>query len=122
MILTGEMNLSWIRFKDRYLFSLNVGLAVSLSLYFFKKDFQHHWIPLLWMTSCFVSDKLNQFQLIFFKKVGHFNSLILLSLFYFLFFSPFSIIYKLFFIHSSFETSKSYWIKKDQNCDFDRPF
>jgi len=114
--------LNWTRFKERYLFSLNVALAASLTLYFIRKDFHLHWIPVGWMLGCFFSVKMTNMQVEFFKKIGHINSSIILISFYFVFLTPFSIFYRVFFRHPSFKSGKSSWIKNDQNCDFDRPF
>ena len=122
IILNGEMNLNWTKFKQRYLLSFNVFLAFSLSLYLTRRDFQLHWIPLVWMLGCFISEKIAINQLKVLKKIGNLNFIVILSLFYFLFFSPFSVLYRVFFRHSSFKAGTSTWITKDQVCDFDLPF
>lgn len=114
--------MNWIKFKERYLFSVNVALMASIFIYFNNGEIHFYWISGLWLVGCLLSDRLNGLQLGFFKLVGRMNSTIILSLFYFLFFSPYSIFYKVFFKHSSFRKGTSSWIKKDQKCDFDRPF
>lgn len=122
MTSTGRRNLNWTKFKSRYLFSLNAGIAISLVLYFTRKDLVYHWIPLLLVISCFISDRLNQILLLFFRQLGHVNSRLILTIFYFFIFTPFSVIYRLFFLHDSFKKGKSSWIKNDRICDFDQPF
>jgi hypothetical protein len=120
--LTGEINLSWINLKERYLFSVNVAIAAGLLIYLNNGSIYYFWISGLWLFGCIVSDRLNGLQFSLFKTLGRMNSTIILGLFYFLFFSPYSIFYRLFFKHSSFRKGTSFWIKKDQSCDFDRPF
>jgi cytochrome b subunit of formate dehydrogenase len=57
-----------------------------------------------------------------FLFIGHTNSKILLAVFYFLFFTPFSWFYKLFYKHSSFRKADSQWVVKNDRCDFEAPF
>jgi len=114
--------LSWIKFKERHLFSVNVAIAASCLIYLNNGPLYYFWIIGLWLLGCVVSDRLNGLQLSLFKLLGRMNSTIILSLFYFLFFTPYSIFYRLFFKHSSFRKGTSFWVRKDQNCDFDRPF
>ena len=119
---TGEMNLSWTKFRDKYLFTINGVLALGILLYFSRKDFRYHGYLAGWLAICLVFPKMAKLQEKGFIGFGKINSKIVLTLFYVMFFTPFSIFYKLFFKHSSFKTLPGQLVEKKIISDFDRPF
>jgi hypothetical protein len=122
MTVTGEKNLNWTKFRDTYLFSVTSNLALGIILFLIRRDFAWHGVILLWLVLNLVFKPCREIQKKIFFKIGHFNSTILLSVFYFLFFTPFSLFYKSLKRHESFQPSTSRWTKRDDQCDFDRPF
>lgn len=122
MILIGGKCLSWTNFKTKHLISVNLAVVASFLLWKLRGDFLFHPVILVWMAGTFTSQKLleKEKQAMFF--VGKMNGLLILSFFYFLIFSPFSILYRFFFRHQSFKKSSSSFQIKDSVSPFDRPF
>jgi hypothetical protein len=120
--MTGEQNLSWTKFRDNYLFTINFSIMLGVLLYAFRKDFT--WHPLVggWLVLTLIFDQLKELQKKLLAKVGHFNSTILLSSFYYLFFTPFSFIYRGFFRNKAFTETTQRFEKKESISPFDRPF
>jgi hypothetical protein len=122
MIVTGEKNLNWTKLRDTYLFAITSNVALGLVLYLVRKDFTWHGAVILWLLLTLVFESCRKIQKNVFLKIGHFNSSLLLSVFYFFIFTPFSLFYKGFKRHESFLPASSRWIEKSDKCDFDRPF
>ncbi len=120
--MIGEKNLSWTKFKTKYLFSLNVFLVMSIIVYTARKDFLYHWPILVWTILCLISDRIRTLEFKAFQIVGKINSSIFLTVFYFLFFCPFSVIYRIFFKNSAFKDASSRFVEKNSISDFSRPF
>lgn len=120
--MTGEMNLSWIKFRDKYLFTINFSIMLSVILYGIRKDFTWHPVIGSWLTLTFFFENLRELQKKILAKVGHFNSTILLTSFYYLFFTPFSLVYKTFFRNKAFVATAGRKEKKESISSFDRPF
>lgn len=121
-MISGEVNLNWIKFKRDYLFSVNVGIVLSIILFVSRKDFLWHPVILIWVSICFLSPKARKIQERAFHILGKINSTIILTIFYFLFFTPFGLIYRLFFRHDSFKKNESTFMSKTSISDFNRPF
>lgn len=69
-----------------------------------------------------LSGKIRSWQKMLLVKIGLINSQILLFIFYFLFFTPFSVLYRLFFRNQAFIRADSRLVKKDSISDFSSPF
>jgi hypothetical protein len=122
MILIGGVNLSWTKFKSTYLFTVNFAIMLSVILYSVRKDLTLHPLILAWFSVCLIFRKPRSFQHTVMKTFGMINSTILLSAFYFLFFTPFSIIYRLFFRSKAFKKSHGRLSEKTSISDFQYPF
>lgn len=122
MIQIGEKSLSWTKFKDSYLLIINFAIVLSILSYLFRHDFLL--LPFIgsWLLVVLVNLKFREFSKQFIKKLGAINSGLILTLFYFLFFTPFSIFYKAFFRNKAFLKSSSRFVKKDSISDFQYPF
>jgi hypothetical protein len=114
--------LSWTKFKEEYLFSVNAVLAEGIFLYLFRKDFTYHPILMLWLMTCLFWAKARAWHLTFFHALGFINTRLILGSFYFLFFSPFSVLYRIFFKKNSFGLKGGALVKKDTISSFDQPF
>lgn len=114
--------MSWTDIKNKHLFSFNLALVASFLLWQVRKDFLFHPVILLWFFMTLFSEKLREKEKKGMVFVGKMNGLIILSVFYFLIFSPFSLFYRLFFRHQSFNKSESTFEMKDSISPFDRPF
>lgn len=116
------MNLNWTNFKAKYLFTVNFCIMLSVILYTVRKDFHSHWVIGVWLVICLFSEKARSAQVKILKFVGFINSTILLSAFYFLFFTPFSVLYRMFFRNKAFVKADSRFAKKESISSFDLPF
>lgn len=114
--------MNWTNFKANYLFTVNFCIMLSVILYSVRKDFQWHWVVGVWLILCLAIPTLREFQKTILKYVGHINSTILLTTFYFLFFTPFSFFYRAFFRNAAFKEANSRFVKKESISEFDRPF
>lgn len=114
--------MSWTRFKERHLFSLNLALVAGLILWKVRGDFTYHPLILVWLLLGFFLPTLRRAERALLHAVGKVNGLILLTLFYFLAFTPFSLIYRGFFRHQSFRKRASSFEVKESVSPFDRPF
>ncbi len=122
MMNIGRKNLNWIKRRDDFIFLVSSNISLAVILYIVRKDFTYHWVlALMFILALFYSRVLN-LQKRMFLFIGQMNSKIILVSFYFVFFTPFSILYKLFFRHSSFKDSKTSFVVKKDRCDFERPF
>lgn len=95
---------------------------LAVILYAFRKDFTWHPVVMGWLILTLFIEGLREFQKVVLAKVGHFNSTVLLTAFYYLFFSPFSVIYKIFYRNPAFRKAQSRFQKKESISSFDRPF
>lgn len=95
---------------------------LSVLLYGIRRDFNFHILIVIWLVLCLLSFKVRSYQTKFFILLGHFNSKILLSSFYLLFFTPFSVIYRLAFRNKSFTKTTTRFVVKNDISPFDRPF
>jgi hypothetical protein len=120
--MTGGKNLSWTKFRDNYLFTINFSLMLSVILYSVRKDFIWHPVIGGWLTLTLFIPALKELQKKVLAVVGHVNSKILLTTFYYLFFSPFAVFYRLFFRNKAFIKADSRFEKKNSISSFDRPF
>lgn len=116
------MNLSWTKFKEKHLFSINLGIMASLLLWQLRKDLTFHGIIAAWVIAGFFLAPLRVFEKKAMITIGKINGTILLTIFYFVFFTPFSFLYRWFFRHESFRKGRSTFIAKTDACDFTRPF
>jgi cytochrome b subunit of formate dehydrogenase len=116
------MNLNWIKHRDKFIFALSSNVSLSVLLYVIRKDFAFHWILALLFAACLIFPHVLALQKKLFLFIGYTNSKILLTVFYFLFFTPFSWFYKLFYKHESFRQADSQWVAKDDSCNFNTPF
>ncbi|MFL5783236.1 MAG: hypothetical protein ACJ76H_01420 [Bacteriovoracaceae bacterium] len=114
--------MSWTEFKSKHFFSVNLGIVASIILWQVRKDLSYHWPIALWVMAGFMIPSLRTFERKAMLTIGKVNGTILLSVFYFLFFTPFSFIYRWKFRHPSFKKLDSCFIVKDSISDFDRPF
>jgi hypothetical protein len=114
--------LNWTKFKKEYLFHLNATLMEAAVLYSIRRDFKYHWVLVLWLLLCLMSKKLRERHLQFFKILGFINTRLILGSFYFFFFTPFSVFYRLFFKKAAFETQGGRVVKKETISSFDQPF
>lgn len=116
------MNLSWTKFKEKHLFSLNLGVVAALTLWQVRKDLSWHPVIALWLLLGFFTPPIRSFEKKAMLTIGKINGTILLTLFYYLIFTPFSFLYRPFFRHQSFRRSGSTFQKKESISPFDRPF
>jgi hypothetical protein len=114
--------LSWTDFKAKHLFSVNLGIVAAAILWQIRKDFSYHWIIALWVVAGFLVPNFRTFERKVMLTIGKINGMILLSVFYFLFFTPFSFFYRWKLRHPSFRKLNSSFIVKDAISDFERPF
>jgi hypothetical protein len=119
---TGRKNLIWTKHRNDFIFSVSSNTSLGIILYVMRKDFLFHWIVGVLFLLCLLFPKVLDFEKKVFSFIGHTNSKIILTVFYFIFFSPFSLIYKLFFRHDSFKASQKRLVAKTERCDFERPF
>ncbi len=101
---------------------MNLALVAGLLLWQIRKDFTLHPFIIFWLVFTFFSLKARAVEKKVMLLVGKINGMIILSLFYFLIFSPFSILYRLFFRHQSFRKAPSTFLTKNEISPFDRPF
>jgi len=120
--MNGGMNLNWTNFKEKYLFSINFCFMLSVIIYGAGGGVIWYSGVLALLILSLLSDKVRSVQKKFPFKVGLFNSQILLFIFYFFFFTPFSIFYRLFFRNKAFLKTSSRFIPKESISDFSRPF
>ena len=114
--------MSWTDFKAKYLFSINFAIMLSVILYSIRKDYVFHFLIAIWLVISLFTPKARALEKKLLGKVGHVNSTILLTSFYFLFFTPFSLVYKWFFRKESFKDGSSRLIEKNSISDFNLPF
>ena len=114
--------MNWTEFKKNHLFSVNLAIVVSFILWQIRKDFLFHPVILAWLGLSFFLPQMKTAEKKFMLTLGKINGFLLLSLFYFVFFTPFSFFYRWFFRHKSFEKTTSTFITKNQISDFQRPF
>lgn len=114
--------MNWTNFRDKHLFSVNLAIVVSLFLWKIRGDFTSHWVVLLWLIGGFLLPALRSAEKKALHAVGKFNGMILLTVFYFVFFTPYSILYRAFFRNRSFEKQNSTFVLKTDTPDFTRPF
>ncbi len=101
---------------------MNLAIVAGFLLWQVRKDFLFHPIIIGWLILTFFSAKAREKEKAVMLFVGKVNGMIILSVFYFLIFSPFSVFYRLFFRHGSFRKSASTFEIKDSISPFDRPF
>lgn len=116
------MNLSWINFKEKHLFSVNIAIVASFILWQVRRDFIWHPAILAWFVAGFLLPQFRVAERKLMLALGKVNGLIILSVFYFLIFTPFSFFYRWFFRHHSFRKMSSTFDHKTSISPFDRPF
>lgn len=116
------MSLSWTKFREKHLFSVNLAVVAGLILWQARKDFTFHPVIILWCATGFFVPALRRIEKKLMLAVGKVNGFILLSVFYFLAFTPFALCYRWFFRHKSFVKSDSTFVTKTSLSDFQRPF
>ncbi len=99
-----------------------MAIVASIVLWKFRGDFRFHWIVLLWLAGGFFIPFLRKTEKNFLHVVGKFNGAIILTIFYFVFFTPYSFLYRAFFRNKSFGKSNSTFVLKIDSPDFTRPF
>lgn len=122
MTQTGEMNLNLTKFFNKYLFRINFAIMVATILYVSRRDWQWHPVVVSLLILSFVFPVIETGEKRLLHAVGKFNSTFLLICFYFLFFTPFSFIYRAFFKNKAFELRNTGLIEKTEISPFDRPF
>lgn len=120
--MNGGMSLSWINFKEKYLFSINFCIMLSAIIYGAGGGVLWYSGVLTLLVLSLLSSGVRSVQKKFLFKVGLLNSQILLFIFYFLFFTPFSVFYRLFFRNKAFLKTSSRFASKESISDFARPF
>ncbi len=116
------MNLSWTNFRDKHLFSVNVSIVASIVLWKIRGDFTYHGLVAFWMIGGFFLPLLRTIEKKILLTIGKINGAILLTIFYFFFFTPYSVIYRTFFRNQSFKKLNSTFVQKNDSPDFTRPF
>ena len=114
--------MNWTDFKNKHLFSVNLALVAGFLLWQLRGDFIFHPVILVWLILTFFSEKLREKEKKGMLFIGRVNGILILSLFYFLIFSPFSVFYRFFFRHQSFRKRTSTFELKESVSPFDRPF
>jgi hypothetical protein len=114
--------MNWIKFKEKYLLSVNFSIMLSVILYSVRKDFLYHPVIAGWLVLCLFYSPARESQKTILKFIGHVNSRILLTTFYFLFFTPFSFFYRAFFRNKAFNKADSRFTVKESVSDFNLPF
>lgn len=120
--MTGGGNLNWIKFKEKHLFSLNFALLAAVILWQIRKDFLFHPVILLWFLAGRYFPPTVRAEKKIIETIGKTNGTILLTVFYFFFFVPFSFIYRAFFRHGSFRKQRSTFVFRNEISPFQRPF
>ncbi len=114
--------MSWIRFRNRHLLTINFSLAAALVLYGIRRDFAWHLLLVVWLLLALRFERMAKFQQLLLVRVGRINSTLILTLFYFLFFAPYGLLYRCFFRKPAFQQRASTFEEKRKIGSFDRPF
>lgn len=114
--------MSWTKFKEKHLFSINLALVASFILWQVRKDFDWHPLIAGWLVLGFFVSPLRTFERKAMLTIGKINGTVLLGLFYFVALTPFSVLYRLFFRNRSFRKLSSTFEEKNSVSAFDRPF
>lgn len=101
---------------------MNIALVASFILWQVRKDFAWHPVILAWLTGGFFIPQLRTAERKLMLTLGKINGFLILSVFYFLFFTPFSVFYRWFFRHKSFKKLSTTFEEKTVISPFDRPF
>lgn len=121
-IQVGEKNLNWTKFKENYLLIFNSAVVISIITFSLQFDLLVQLFIWAWFILCLFNFKLRNSSKKIITTLEKINSAIILTLFYFLFFTPFAFIYKGFFKNRAFIKSHSRYVKKDSISDFQYPF
>lgn len=116
------MNLSWTEFREKHLFSVNLSIVASFILWQVRRDFTWHPAIVAWLIGGFFVPQLRNAERKIMLTVGKINGFLILTVFYFIFFTPFSFFYRWFFRHQSFRIQSSTFEHKTSISPFDRPF
>ncbi len=101
---------------------INVALAAGLVLYGARRDLSWHFVIVIWLLVTLFFESAARLQQAFLQRVGHVNSTLLLSLFYFLFLTPYGVLYRRCFRKPVFRQRPSTFEEKRSISSFDRPF
>ena len=116
------MNLNWTKFREKHLFSVNIAIVASLLLWQVRKDFTWHPFVGLWFVAGLFLPAFKLAERKLMLTLGKINGFLILSVFYFLFFTPFAVFYRWFFRHRSFKKMSSTFESRVSISPFDRPF
>jgi hypothetical protein len=95
---------------------------VAFVLYSIRGDWLWHPLVLALLIISLVDRRLISLEKRILQIVGKVNSVFILTIFYFLFFTPFSFIYRALFRNPAFKKSSNRFIDKKDISPFNRPF
>ena len=101
---------------------MNLAIVASFILWQVRKDFTWHPVIVAWLIGGLFLPALRTSEKKIMLTLGKINGFLILSVFYFIFFTPFSVFYRWFFRHKSFKTLSSTFETKTSISPFDRPF
>lgn len=114
--------MSWISFRERYLYHFNFTILVWVILYSFVAGKYDYLSVLLVFTIGIISENFRSFEKTIIKTLGRINSYLLLLAIYYIVFVPFSVAYRLYFAHKSFHKDGGRFCDKEKISSFDNPY
>jgi hypothetical protein len=114
--------MSWIKFRNKYLYHINFTLLLGILLYGVRGDLDFHYLLLVYFIAAGFFKQTIHIEQKAIRFFGRINSTIILLIVFYFILTPYSFVYRSLFQNKSFGKAGGRFIIKDKISSFDLPF